>query len=126
MRKYEYRVQCKVCGWEGYTLLRGYHSSFYYIECPNCGSRVLFAFPPDPNKKIKISFGFSDLLVLGMLSFLLDAVAWAWAHRRGLLLGLSGFSVSLLLATLLLPDAFLGLLISAVIGGCLGVSADRF
>ncbi len=46
-REYYYHVKCRECGWEGYTLLRGYHGGGYlYLECERCGARNLYLNPP--------------------------------------------------------------------------------
>jgi len=47
MTEGHYYVKCRECGWEGYTLLRGYGSDGHlYLECENCGARNLYVSPP--------------------------------------------------------------------------------
>jgi len=50
-----YYIKCRECGWEGYTLLRGYGGNGYlYLECENCGARNLYINPPPKNDTIFI------------------------------------------------------------------------
>ncbi len=103
-----YRVKCRACGWEGETLLRGYVSSFYYVECPRCGSRLLMSRPPPPGTRLKIGttpsmvVAGAALILLGAWATLVDALV---KHRNAAVPALVGAAV---FAALLLVLSCLG------------------
>ncbi len=87
-----YYVKCKECGWEGYTLLRGYGSNGYlYIECEKCGARNLYTNPPRTDKAVVIGgsilFDFTRLLInLILLGFHQLKISlkngWTWFKQQ--------------------------------------------
>jgi len=88
-----YYVKCKECGWEGYTLLRGYGSNGYlYIECEKCGARNLYTNPPPRTDKAvviggSILFDLTHLLVnlilLGFHQFKISLQnGWTWFKQQ--------------------------------------------
>jgi len=128
--KSSYYVKCRECGWEGYTLLRGYGSNGYlYLECENCGARNLYINPP-PKGNGKIYIGgtilhdlthiISKLILLGTYQIKITLEnGWTWLNNQPKLRKYSlggGFiiSLSLIACLIIFRTYFLQFLIATI------------
>jgi len=133
-----YHVRCKVCGWEGYTWLRGYiNGGLLYIECQKCGSRSLFVSPPVPSHEIVIGTSVFDELMktfTAVFTTIMGGLTTITRHIRlgtlttsrlirTLAIGATSFAIFFVLSMLFLQnDVFMQI----IIGTLGGVAASIF
>ena len=121
--EWEYEVRCSVCGWRGVTLLRGYCEGCYFLECEECGARVLFPMPPPRNRVIVIGESVLDRAKFAAaiaIAALLYAGEWLVKTRMGNAI-LAGAATFALLFTVV--SMFFGNLEAALAGVLGGASA---
>jgi len=83
MRECRYYVKCRECGWEGYTLLRGYENGYLYLKCENCNARNLYLKPPA--RKDIIFIGGTALQDFTYFIKMTARSSWTWISEQPML-----------------------------------------
>jgi len=114
----QYYVKCRECGWEGYTLLRGYENGYLYLKCEKCGTKNLYLNPP-PKKDI-IFIGGSLIQDLSHLITSSAKNCWTFLTSqpttRKLALGIGTLTTAILILCLLTLKEYSYHLMAATLG----------